>query len=200
MSYEISKFRILAEVEKIFTVRNPDHVKTALEAFKAFLPPLVGLDTLDYFVRLGQGDPAFLWAGLLQSELEITNLGLSSKDTQQAINYLRGEHNFYALSENEFLAALNFNTAQQMRERYLAFQALAPYSSPEEKVRGLGYDGNYLMAQGLKGKELGLVIQTLNKFVARKPDATGADLEDLLKGYSVLSAVYSYDSDTFDKY
>lgn len=187
---EISGFRIRAEVEKVFKAKNPGAIREALEAFAAFLPPMLGLDTLHHFLRQGEGNTAFLWAALLLDEKPLKEIGLSTKDQQFALECLLNKPNYYSHSEEEFRLIEQFQVAIQMRQRHKALAALAPYKTPEEKVRGLGFDGHYLMSLGFKGKDLGRVVESLNQRMSVLPESSVSDLNDVIAFCAAVQSHY----------
>lgn len=172
---DISGFRIRAEVEKLFTARSHSLIIEALRAFSSFLPITRDLGTFHHFLALGEGNSAFLWAGLCG--YRVSDLGLSNKDLEFANACLENKPKYFAHTEQEYKLIALFQVAKLMADRQRDISLLAPWKTPEEKVRGLGFDGNYLLEHGhTPGPLMGQCIQHLNDKMAAAPGSTAIDV------------------------
>lgn len=174
---EISAERIVVEIEKVFLSPAPQE---ALEAFSRAFNLLGSCETFHIFQEAGKGDLAFLWAGFLYERFRKSP---SIQFRQYLGNVLRlsndlvGDIMFYLESAVERAHFLNpkieklidFHTATK---KHLVFQwklSFGPYSSVREKLYALGVDGNYIMALGFKGKEIGFKLNSLEDQLLSKP-------------------------------
>ncbi len=168
---EISGFRIRNEIEKIFLSPNSVGAVEALKAFSAFLPPMPNLAVYDVFQELSNGSNAFMWASLFDHEDHLKSIGLSNEDLNLALDCFHQHLDVFKQSKEHYQHVAFFQLATNLAERKDKLMKLSPYSSPEEKIKALGFGGDYFLSKGLKGKEIGQILENLRCLMYHMPQS-----------------------------
>lgn len=168
---EISGFRIRNEIEKLFLSPNSVGAVEALKAFSAFLPSMPSLDTYRVFQQHSRGSSAFMWASLFDQEEDLRSIGLSNEDLELALDCFHQHLDIFKQSKKHYELVALFQMAQSLADREYKLLKLAPYNSPEEKIKALGFGGDYFVSKGLKGKEIGQILESLRCLMYHMPQS-----------------------------
>lgn len=163
----ISAERIVMEVEKIFLSPNSVLGLNSLE----FLRPVKYMFA---FFPVQSQDLDFLWAAyILLSENKLEDFRLGNAREERILNILK--HASFpqkaAFFEPDYELFLKFSYAvgKANQEDYL--HAFGPWSSPKEKLKYLGVDGEFLMSKGIeKGPRLKAILDNCLEEVIQFPD------------------------------
>ena len=180
---EISAERIVQEVNKILLTRNGTKVIEALDSFRSFLIGIGDIEQIQIVLDNMGDDLAFVWAFLLNFGEEKYRFSKEFSDRIRMFQVYADsnpQHNPIELPQKQFDDILMYQmTMIQVRKaQYQA--ALSPYINAEEKVRGLGFDGNYFLSKGITGKAIGQNIKYLQMLVESHPYSTKEYLEEKL--------------------
>lgn len=180
---EISAERIVQEVNKVILTRNGPKVIEALTAFSPFLRGIGDIEQIQIVLDNMGDDLAFVWAYLLNYAGDHYRFSKEFSDRIRMFQVYADsnpQHNPIELPQNQFDDILAYQMTM-IRVKKAQYQtALLPYQNAEEKVRGLGFDGNYFLAKGITGKAIGQNIKYLQMLVESHPYATKEFLEEKL--------------------